>query len=213
MPRLLLIGTTNPARIAMLQDVFQPLDLHVAPALAPGLPEPEIEENGLTAAHNARRKSLAYAALVGQPVLSIDNALYLDGLPPAEQPGINTRSVPGVPGRATDEQLLTHYISVIERLGGLVDGHWDFAVCLAVPVHGRQPRIFETLIHSPRRFVAVPSARRMPGYPLESIQVDPQSGRYIAEMDAAERAGFWRRILGPSLHSFLAPHLSLLPER
>ena len=213
MPRLLLIGTTNPARVAMLRDVFQPLAVHVAPALAAGQQAPDIEEDGPTAAHNARLKSLAFAAVANQPVLSIDNALYMDGLPPAEQPGINTRSVPGVPGRATDEQLLDHYISVIERLGGLVDGHWDFAVCLAVPAHGRQPHIFETLIRSPRRFVAVPSPCRMPGYPLESIQVDPQSGRYITEMDAAERAGFWRRILGPSLHSFLAPHLSLLPER
>ena len=61
----------------------------------------EIEEDGTTAQENARKKSLLYARAVGQPVLSLDNALYLQGLSKDEQPGIHTRRIPGKAGRAT----------------------------------------------------------------------------------------------------------------
>jgi hypothetical protein len=66
--------------------------------------------------------------------------------------------------------------------------------------HGR---CFETTILSPRTFVSAPSTTMMPGYPLESLQIDPASGQYISEMSPREQAAFWQRTVGRDLCAFL----------
>ncbi|MFZ0546248.1 MAG: hypothetical protein WAM60_12460, partial [Candidatus Promineifilaceae bacterium] len=137
-------------------------------------------------------------------VLSIDNALYLDGLSDDEQPGIDTRKVDGVDGRASDQQLLEHYITIINQLGGQTGGHWKFAVCIA----DGKGQVFEHTIASPRYFVAQPSKTMIPGYPLESIQIDPQSGKYVSEMTKEEQDTFWQRMIGEALCGFVAEVLA-----
>ncbi|HEX9439174.1 MAG TPA: bifunctional glutamate N-acetyltransferase/amino-acid acetyltransferase ArgJ, partial [Roseiflexaceae bacterium] len=125
-------------------------------------------------------------------------ALYLQSLTDAEQPGIHTRRIDGS-GRATDEALLAHYSKQIERLGGRADGHWEFAVCVAT---GRG-QIFERTIVSPRTFVDKPSQQVIPGYPLESIQIEPESGMYISEMSPDEQDAFWQKTIGKELCAFI----------
>lgn len=134
-----------------------------------------------------------------QLVLSVDNALYLEGLPAEKQPGIHTRSIPGKTGRATDQELLAFYAQTLETLGGRMNGHWEYALCLA-DAHGR---IYEHSFFSSRIFVSTPSPRLLPGYPLESIQLDPQSGTYVAEMSEEEQAAFWQKTIGQALVDFV----------
>jgi hypothetical protein len=38
---------------------------------------------------------------------------------------------------------------------------------------------------------------------LESIQIDPETGKYISEMTTEEQAEFWQRTLGSKLCSFV----------
>lgn len=198
----LIIGTSNPAKIGMVQSALLPLDIKVRGTKALGL-SLNIIEGGQTAQENARKKSLAYAEALGRLVLSIDNALYLEGLPNEEQPGINTRKVAGMEGRASDQALLDHYSKVIERLGGETNGHWEFAVCIA----DGDGRVFEKTIISPRRFVATPSSQIMPGYPLESLQIDLDSGKYISEMNDEEQDAFWQKMIGEELCRFVSEAL------
>ena len=153
----------------------------------------------MTAQANARKKSLAYAGALGRPVLSMDNALYLRGLPDAEQPGIHTGRIGGRPRRATDQELLAHYAALIGRLGSRIDGHWEFAACFATA----QGHIFERTIISPRTFVSAPSRAMIPGYPLESLQIDRESEKYISEMTTVEQEEFWQRIVGKELCEFV----------
>jgi hypothetical protein len=40
--------------------------------------------------------------------------------------------------------------------------------------------------------------------PLESIQIDPESGKYISEMNPGERAAFWQKTLGEKLRNFVS---------
>lgn len=166
-----------------------------------------IIEDGVTAQDNARKKSLIYARAASKPVLSIDNALYLDGLSDDEQPGVNTRTVPGIEGRASDEELLHYYSQRVARLGGSIDGRWEFALCIA----DEASNFVERTIISPRRFVSVPSKSLLPGYPLESIQIEPRTGRYISDMTTEEQDVFWQDIIGGQLRDFLDDARASIP--
>jgi len=194
----LIVGTSNLAKLQMIRDALAPLSIRVKGAHDLGIIL-DVDEDGWTAQENARKKSVAYARATGQRVLSIDNALYLDGLPDHEQPGIATRRIPGLNGRASDAQLLAYYAQRIAQLGGRVDGRWEFAICIA----DADGRYFETTIRSPRTFISPPSAMMIPGYPLESIQIDPASGAYLSEMSAEEQTAFWQRMIGCELCNFL----------
>jgi inosine/xanthosine triphosphate pyrophosphatase family protein len=194
----LIFGTTNPAKIAQIQGALKPLDISVI-----GLPEEAqsiiVEEDGTTAQENARKKALAYAEAIGRPVLSMDNALFLKSLPADKQPGIHVRRIHRVEGRPSDDQILTHYSQLIASLGETTDGRWEFALCCGYPNGSYE----ETTIVSPRVFVAKPSEKVVAGYPLESVQIDPNSGKYISEMSQEEQDTFWQQAIGKQLGLFV----------
>jgi len=194
----LIIGTTNEAKIKQIMGALAPLRIPIQ-GIADKNKLPEIRENGTTAQENARKKAIAYAKAFGQTVLSMDNALYFEGLSTEQQPGIAVRRIPGSSGRPSDEQLLNYYSDLIKKLGARVHGHWEFAICVADPKgHAR-----ETSIISPRIFTSLPSPKFIPGYPLESLQIDPESNRYISEMSQQEQDLFWQRTTGKELCEFV----------
>lgn len=188
------VGTTNSAKLEQIRGALTPLGIRVR-GMDPTLKAPEVVEDG-TVLENSKKKAKTYAKFFGEPVLSMDNALYLDGLPPEQQPGTNVRRIAGRTDRPTDEELLDHYSKLITGLGGRIKGRWEFAVCIASP-DGKSEEA--TVIESPRIFVDRPCQARIPGYPLESIQVDPETGKYIAEMTTEERAIFWQKAIGTKL--------------
>ena len=193
----LIIGTTNQAKIEQIRGV-----LARAGFIVNGLPNGfilDVAEDGQTAQENARKKAVAYAVALGVDVLSMDNALYFDGLAPEQQPGINVRRVNGRTDRPSDEELLAYYSKLVRSLGGRVNGQWEFAVCIAKPDGEFQ----ETTIISPRVFVGEASPKVIVGYPLESIQIDPESGKYISEMSRQEQDEFWQRKIGRELEEFV----------
>ena len=203
----LILGTTNPAKQQMLRSALAPLGLVLRGADELGLLQ-DVDETGTTALENARLKAQAYSTVAGRAVLSMDNALYLDGLPLERQPGVHTRRIPEHDGRATDDELLRYYVALVEELGGRVDGYWEFGVCLV----DDRGRFHETVLRSPRIFdvrqYAEGVGQRIPGYPLESIQLDPASGRPIADLSAEEQDAWWREMIGPALCAFVEAALA-----
>lgn len=194
----LVFGTTNPAKVLQVQGALKQLGITVVT-----LPESartiEIVEDGATAEENARKKATTYAKAIGEPVLSMDNALFFDGLKSEEQPGIHVRRIGGASERPTDDQLRSHYSSLVSSLGDRVSGRWEFALCYARP----DGTFEEKTIISSRVFVSTPSEKVVPGYPLESIQIEPESGKYISEMSQDEQDRFWQRVIGIELASFI----------
>ena len=193
----LIVGTTNSAKIDQVRGALKSLNLDIQ-----GLPErdfPAIEENGLTALENARIKAIFYSALIGLPVLSTDNALYFDDLTTEKQPGLNVRRIKGQNDRVSDAELLTYYSSLIKELGDKVNGYWEFGICLAYP----DSNIKEIIIKSPRIFVSHPSPKITEGYPLDSIQINPETNQYISEMTIEEQGDFWQKTIGKELCSFI----------
>jgi inosine/xanthosine triphosphate pyrophosphatase family protein len=197
----LIVGTKNNAKIAQIRGALKSLNIDVK-----GLPEidfPTVKEDGLTALENARSKAIFYSASIGLPVLSTDNALYFNDLASDKQPGLNVRRIKGRDYRASDEELLAYYSSLIKELGDKVNGYWEFGICLAYPDGKTQ----EIIIKSPRIFVSHLSPKIIEGYPLDSIQIDPETNKYISEMTLEEQSDFWQKTIGQELCSFIKDYL------
>jgi len=88
---------------------------------------------------------------------------------------------------------------LIKELGGNINGHWEFGICIANP----QGVVGETKIVSDRVFTSEASITVLAGYPLDSLQIDPSSGKYVSDMGSAEQSDFWQRDIGKKLCDFV----------
>jgi len=79
------------------------------------------------------------------------------------------------------------------------NGKWEFAICVA----DKGKILGETTIISPRVFVSKPSNNLVNGYPLESIQIDPETEIYISDMSQDEQNRFWQKVIGKQLCEFV----------
>lgn len=196
----LIFGTGNQAKIQQVQSVLgdsvrvrgvNEFDIDI-----------KVREDGKTAQENARKKATAYASALRRTVFAMDNALYLKGLADNEQPGLYVRRVGGVE-RLTDQEMIESYRALIASQGEQIEGYWESGVSIARP----DGTSVEDSIISPRIFVAKASDRMVPGYPLESIQIDPETGKYISEMSAEEQSRFWQQNIGEPLSRFIQANL------
>ena len=193
----LIFGTTNPAKVLQIRGALAPAGIDVNGVVDKSV-LPEVVEDGKTANENARKKALAYAKALNKTVFSMDNALYIDGLPDDKQPALNVRRIGGLTA-TTDEEMIEYYSKLIDSLGGKAEGYWEFGICIATS----DGEYRETTIRSPRTFVSTPTTNRQAGYPLESIQIDPASNKYIADMTQTEQDTFWQQAIGEKLLEFV----------
>ncbi len=198
MIKKLIFGTTNEAKIKQIRGALSPMGIEVVGVADKSL-LPEVDEDGKTPEENARKKAIAYAEALNSMVFSMDNALYLDGLPDDRQPATHVRRIGSRTDRPTDEEVLEYYSDLIHSLGGRVSGEWRFAVCIASP----DGKFNETTLISPRTFTEMPSEKIISGYPLESLQIDESTGKYISEMNQEEQDVFWQRAIGEQLQKFV----------
>ncbi|MEI6498426.1 MAG: non-canonical purine NTP pyrophosphatase [bacterium] len=196
----IIFGTVNPGKVAHVQAALDSLGIKVL-SLAGYGDFPDVEEDGKTPQENSQKKATAYCKAIGQPVLSMDNALYIDGLEDEVQPRMHVRRIPGHVGRPTDEEMFEYYSALIEKHGGKMTGHWEFSMCIAFP-DGTTKEV--TAISKTRYFTSKVSPKRMPGYPLESIQIDKDLDKYIVEMTKEESDLFWQESVGKELRTLFS---------
>ncbi len=204
MTNQLVIGTTNIAKINQLKSALGPFS-YIVKEIAAINKIPEIAEDGKDAQENARKKATSYAQYLNETVLSMDIALYLDGLVPQDQPGVHVRRIGGFQKRASDDEALNYYQKLISTLGGEIGGHWEYAICIAKP----SGEVYETTINSQRIFTENKGRKITKGYPLESIQIDPHTKKYISDMSSEEIDMFWKRNMGTQLQSFVGAVLHM----
>jgi XTP/dITP diphosphohydrolase len=108
------------------------------------------------------------------------------------------RRIPGN-NSATDDELITYYTKLINDHGGSLDGYWEFSFALGNPDGTSEAFVSQTR----RQFVDTPDTNMLPGYPLESIQIDAKTSKYITELSAEEQAISWRETLGVPLAEFI----------
>ncbi len=178
----LLLGTSNPGKVADWRAMLGHLPLEIYDPVQLGLTVDAVESAD-TAEENARIKALAYFAASGIPTFSLDAALRIEGLPAERQPGVHVRRIGGAES-ATDAEMVRHYSALLEKLGGRAAGQWTLGIALAPD----RDHVYSELLTNRTAFVSSPSPVRVPGHPLQSLQIDPVTGVYFAEMTPAEHA-------------------------
>lgn len=89
---LLLVATTNPAKVREISAILESPGLRIQ-TLAEYPPVAPPEETGLTFAENARIKALHYAAAFGQLTVAEDSGLEIDAL--GGRPGVESARLGG----------------------------------------------------------------------------------------------------------------------
>jgi inosine/xanthosine triphosphate pyrophosphatase family protein len=196
----LVFGTGNKAKVRQVQDALG--DDFIVRGINEFDIDIDVVEDGTTAQENAKKKSVAYANALGRTVFSMDNALYFKDLADDEQPGLFVRRIGGIE-RSSDQEMVDSYAELVRQHGERLEGWWEYGLSIA----NSNGSSVEGSIISPRLFVAKQSEMVVPGYPLESIQIDPETGKYISEMSAEEQATFWQRTIGKQLNDFVRTNI------
>lgn len=129
-----LVATTNPGKVAELQDLLSQ-DIQWL-SLADVASMPAVEEDGRTFAENARKKASEYARLSGLWTLSDDSGLVVDALDGA--PGVFSARYSGTTGdraqvdRANSEKVLAGLQGLPEDRRS---ARFVCCLCLADPRH------------------------------------------------------------------------------
>ena len=195
------IGTSNKGKIEKLRQAFSGLKLKV---LEPKV-KVEVREDGSDVVENAVKKARAYADKIGKPVLSLDSALYIEGLDDERQPGTKIRRIKGGRKLVSDQELLEYYSELVEGLGGESVGKVVDGVCIAKP----NGEIFTLKIVSKRKMVSKPSEKKVENMPLDSLQIDSRTGKYYSQLSEKEKSEMWGEVIGKELKKFV---LKTLPE-
>lgn len=181
----LLYGTGNSSKLRAMREVLSQFDIEILGLKdMPGEP-PHVEEDGTTPLENARKKALHYYKAYGIPVFSCDSGLYFDNVSPEDQPGVHVRNVNGK--CLTDRQMQEHYRKLAEKYGGIT-ARYHNAVCLVLDQDHVHEAMEENMASVPFRLVSTPHPRGMEeGFPLDSISVDMETGKYYYDMGEEEQ--------------------------
>lgn len=152
-----------------------------------GLDELEInekpKETGETAEENAEIKAKFYAKITGLPVLSEDEALFVDFLLADQQPGVHVRRI-NKEDEVDDDRLLAHWESLVAKAP--VEkrrGHWHVAYSLATS----EGKVVTISLNHTIKFFSPPSKIRLPGWPMSSLQGPEAFGKPDSELTEEER--------------------------
>ena len=188
MARQLLIGTTNPSKIIWLKSYLSDISgIETVTLMDLGVTIP-VDEEGKTPEENARIKALAYHRATGLAVVGHDSGLYFREFPMDDprQPGLFIRRVNGQ--NLDDDGMLEYYSKLARDYGPLHACYCSgFA---AVDEKGivqtfAQDRVDDKAYFGTFGFLMVgtPHKIRRPGWPLDSLSQDPNTGEYWYDQD------------------------------
>ncbi len=143
----------------------------------------EVEENGTTAIENALIKARAYANIVNCPVMAMDDTLYLENVPEDKQPGMYVRRVNG--RRLTDEEMIEHYTNLVREYGidNKIVARWVYGMAIIA----NDEEFTYTWNHSDFYLTTQPTEITYPGYPLDSISMNPKLNKYFTELTEEDK--------------------------
>lgn len=142
----------------------------------------DVDESGDNPTENAVIKAQAYNKVTNMPTIAIDDALFLDNVPDEVQPGTHVRRVNGK--RLNDKEMVDHYISLVNKYGknGELTGYFKKAVAIVL----NENEIFTFEHKTGRKFSNKQSSIINEGYPLSSIQIIEQFGKFKTELTKEE---------------------------
>lgn len=199
-----LFATNNPSKLERFRKYYEPIGINIVSPKDTEI-ELEVEEDGKTPEKNALIKALAYHNASQIPVFAVDYGLRIENFPEEKQPGVNVRRIPGFAERPGDQDLLDYYTEGLKTVGGESEGEWTAAIALVTTGGQTHTANFNrTTVFTSER-----SNKITPGEPLNSIQIDPDTGKYFSDLNEEEWMEIQQR--GESRYiEFMKKHLDKL---
>ncbi len=171
----LLFATTNPAKVKTYKDklaekgieliTIKDLDIKI-----------NINENGKNALENAYIKAKTYYDKTKIPTIGMDDSLFIEGISEEEQPGTKVRRVNGK--ELNDDEMIEHYTNLVKKYGEKLTAKWVYGMVVCT-----DKGVSEfTWSKDDFYLVCKPSEKRNIGYPLDSISVIPENGKYFVDL-------------------------------
>lgn len=175
----LIYGTRNIAKLEVMRRY-----VHLLPIEIEGMPAdldfPSVEECGADPLENAEIKARTYYQVIRRPVFSCDSGLFFDEASPEDQPGTHVRRVQGK--ILTDEEMIVYYAALSRKYGGRLTARYRNAICLIMDEGHIYRSMDDSLSGEPFWLVGTPHPRRIEGFPLDSLSVDPNTERYYFDL-------------------------------
>ncbi len=188
----IILATHNKGKIREFREAFTELGWEAVPiSEIADLPDPE--ETGATFEENALQKARAYAAAVGEPVLSDDSGIIADAL--GDRPGIYSARYAGTHGddEANNRKLIR---DLAPYTGDERKGRYVCVVALVWP-DGRAVTAEGTCEGIIRDFYAGTG-----GFGYDPLFFLPQFGKTMAEISLEEKNSISHR--GRALRALIA---------
>ena len=184
----LLYGTTNHAKLISMQrvtkkieiEIFGLNDLYKIPEFN-NIQLPDVDETGKNPLENATIKAKAYYELLKIPVFSCDTGLYFEDIDEKDQPGTHIRRVNGK--ILTDLEALEYYSNLATFYGGKIKAKYKNAICLIIDDKNIFSSMDSSLEIQPFYLVNKSHPKMIKGFPLDSLSVDIQTGKYYNDLD------------------------------
>lgn len=136
-----------------------------------------IEEDGNTVVENAIKKAQAYYDKTKIPTIAGDSSLFINEFSKKEQPGLFVRRQKGKV--MTNEEMLNHYIKLINKYGGKCVGHYVTGLALITDNGLFTKQICEDDIILTK---VKSKSNKDNGAPLAPISINPNLQKYYNEM-------------------------------
>ena len=184
----LLYGTTNEAKIKSMHHMLKDIDVSLLNCKSSDLSQIKISETGNSPVENACIKAEAFYNTLKVAVFSCDTGLYFKGVPHKYQPGVWVRRANG--HAMTDEEMISYYADLAKKYSGQITAYYQNAICLVMGESEIYTRADETL-HSEEFIISsVPHKSRVDGYPLDSLSVHIESGKFYMDLHNDEKYSY-----------------------
>lgn len=177
----ILYGTTNQAKLDSMKRITKSMDIEIIGLNDLHQPLPVVNENGKNPLENAKIKAMAYYNTFSTPVFSCDSGLYFDGLEEQLQPGTHIRRVNGK--ELTDEEMIEYYSELARKHNNQLIGRYRNAIYLIVDEETSFSSMNGALATEPFMLVSETHEKRVKGFPLDSLSVDIESGKYYYDLE------------------------------
>lgn len=180
----ILYGTTNNGKLQAMKNTVESLGVEIVGLNDMDCELPCVNENGNTPLENAEIKARAYYEAFHMPVISCDSGLYFDEVKEDEQPGIHVRRVNGK--ELSDDEMIKYYASLAQKYGGEINGRYRNAIYFILDENHHYSSMDLSIATEPFIMVGEPHAKRVEGFPLDSLSVDIKSGKYYYDLEIKE---------------------------
>lgn len=176
-----LLGTTNPSKVKRFENLLNGCNIEFLTLKDLDITE-EPDEIGNTPEENAVLKAKFYGQSF-DVVICNDSGLYFDelGIDDERQPGLHIRT-PMNRNRLSDEEMIDYYTNLISTLGGKVSAYYldGIAVYNKGSISSFMDQESSKNLSS---FYMIDKAsdKRFEGWPLDSLSINKDTGKYFVD--------------------------------